>query len=111
MTPVFAAWLVEVGIIGVRDLSQSRRLPVPSELLATFVVFGALGLVAESSTFRQAANVTAWGIVIATLLSSKVDFLSPVGEFFGGKGIAPASPQPLSEPFGPGGSFGRTAVA
>lgn len=86
MSPVMAAWLAEVGIITVRDLTGPRRLPLPSELLATFVVFGGLGLVAESSTWRGAANTTAWGLVVATLLSAKVDFLRPVGEFLSGSG-------------------------
>lgn len=74
--------MVEVGIIAVRDLSQERRLPLPSELLATFVVFGGLGLLAESETFRGAATATGWGIVVATILSSKADFLKPVAGFF-----------------------------
>lgn len=86
------AWMVEVGIIGVRDLSgPTRRLPLPSELLATFVVFGGLGLISESSTFAGAANATAWGIVIATLLSARVDFLKPVGQFFAGTGPSAAA--------------------
>jgi hypothetical protein len=86
------AWLAEVGIISVRDLSQSRRPPLPSELLATFVVFGGLGL-APGQAARPAAAV-AWGIVVATLLSSRVDFLKPVGDFFAGSsgGSGPVSP-------------------
>jgi hypothetical protein len=79
-----AAWLVEVGIISVRDFVGSKRPPLPSELLATFVVFGGLGLVGESQTWKGAAGATAWGIVLATLLSSRVDFLKPVGDFFAG---------------------------
>lgn len=88
MNPVMAAWAVEVGIIAVRDLTGPRRLPLPSELLATFVVFGGLTVVAGSPTWRGAANATAWGLVIATLLSSKVDFLRPIGEFLAGGGPA-----------------------
>lgn len=87
MNPVLLAWGVEVGIIAVRDLTGPRRLPLPSELLATFVVFGGLAAVGDSSpTFRGAANATAWGLVVATLLSSKVDFLAPVGDFLAGRG-------------------------
>lgn len=94
MGPVTIAWLAEIGIIGVRDLSQAKRLPLPSELLATFVVFGGLGLMAESPTVRGAANATAWGIVIATLLSSRVDFFKPVGDFFAGNPTPAPAPQP-----------------
>lgn len=93
MGPVMAAWLVEVGIISVRDLVGPRRLPLPSELLATFVVFGGLTLTAQSPTFRGAANTTAWGLVLATILSSKVDVLRPVGDFMSGQtGAGPAGP-------------------
>lgn len=92
MGPVMAAWLVEVGIISVRDLVGPRRLPLPSELLATFVVFGGLALTAESPTFKGPANATAWGLVLATVLSSKVDVLRPIGEFMSGQtgGAGPA---------------------
>lgn len=78
------AWLVEIGVISVRDFVAVHRPPLPSELLASFVVFGTLGVVSESQTFKGAAGATAWGIVVATLLSSKVDFLKPVGDFFAG---------------------------
>lgn len=76
-----------MAIIAVRDLAGPKRFPLPSELLATFVVFGGLTVVADSSsTFRGAANATAWGLVVATLLSSKMDFLKPVGDFLSGSG-------------------------
>lgn len=81
------AWLAEVGIISVRDLVGPKRPPLPSELLATFVVFGGLGL-ASGEAQRPAAAV-AWGIVLATLLSAKVDFLRPIGAFFGGNATTP----------------------
>lgn len=77
---------MEAGIITIRDLTgPARRFPLPSEFLATFVVFGGLALGSESQTWKGAANATAWGIVVATLLSSKVDFLKPVGDFFAGQ--------------------------
>jgi hypothetical protein len=88
---VTVAWLAEVGIIAVRDLAGPRRFPLPSELLSTFVVFGGLGLVSQSSAARGAASATAWGIVVATLLSAKVDFLKPVGDFFGGGSVSATS--------------------
>lgn len=84
MSGVLLAWLVEMGIISVRDLAKVHRPPLPSELLASFVIFGSLGMLAESETARPVANVTAWGLVVATFLSSSVDFLKPVGDFLGG---------------------------
>lgn len=84
MGAVMAAWLAEIGIIAVRDLTGPKRIPLPSELLATFVVFGGLGLVSESETARGPAATTAWGLVIATLLSARVGFLKPVGDFLAG---------------------------
>ena len=103
-----AAWAVEVGVIGVRDLSgPARRFPLPSELLATFVVFGALSVVAGNPAGRRPANAVAWGLVVATLLASKVDVLKPIGDFLGGMGpsavggppTAPATqPTPPAQP-------------
>lgn len=87
MNPALAAWAVEVGIISVRDLSQNKRLPLPSEFLSTFIVFGTLAALAGTGTGRKPASAVAWGLVVATFLASKVDFLKPVGEF-----LAPAQP-------------------
>jgi hypothetical protein len=95
VNPVFLAWGAEIGVITVRDLAGQRRLPLPSELLATFVVFGGLSVIAGNPTARPAANATAWGLVLATLivayapleeggLASKL--LAPVGDFLAGKG-------------------------
>lgn len=84
-----AAWAVEVGVVTVRDLAQHRRPPLPSELLATFVVFGALGLLAIPAP--KAAATVGWGLVVATFLSSRVDFLGPVGRFMSGGFAAPST--------------------
>lgn len=92
MGSVTAPWLAQVGIITVRDLANTgdRHPPYPSELLATFVIFGALGLL--SGPAPKAATYMGWGIVLATLISSKVDVLGPLGRFLGGN-PAPANPQ------------------
>lgn len=97
-----AAWLVEVGIISVRDLAGPKRPPLPSELLATFVIFGGLGAISGSSTARQPAAAVAWGIVVATLLSAKVDFLKPVGDFLTGSAGGAAAAPPAAQPKGAG---------
>lgn len=104
MGGVFLAWLVEVGIISVRDLSGPRRLPLPSELLGSMVVFGVLGVVGESDTFRRPVTVVAWGLVLSTVLaayneqtgkpkSPVLDVLGAAGGFLGG---APTTPAPAS---------------
>jgi hypothetical protein len=98
VNPVMVAWMVETGIIAIRDLTGPKRLPLPSELLATFIVFGGLALATESPTFRGAANATAWGMVIATALSTRVDFQRPVGEFMSGRGPAATTPTPTHPP-------------
>jgi hypothetical protein len=91
MNPVFTAWLVELGVIAVRDLTTEKRLPLPSELLASGVIFGALGGMAASPTFGNAAKATAWGLVLATLIASgntknaNLGVLQTFGDFLGGK--------------------------
>lgn len=84
MNAVGAAWLAEIAFIVIRDFAGPKRPPLPSELLATFVVFGALGVIAGNGTARRPAVAAAWGLVVATALSAKVDFLKPVGDFLSG---------------------------
>lgn len=102
MNGVFLAWLVELGVITARDLTTVKRLPLPSELLASGIIFGTLGAMSESPTFGKAARYTAWGLVVATVIPTVVtgydargkpiekakgalDFLQVVGDFLGGK--------------------------
>lgn len=80
---VSSAWAVEVGIISVRDLAKEKRPPLPSELLSSFIVFGGLSML--SVVAPAPAGLVAWGLVVATVVSSQVDFLGPVGNFLGGK--------------------------
>jgi len=99
VNPVFTAWLVELGIIAVRDLTTAKRLPLPSELLASGVIFGALGGLAESQTFNTAAKATAWGLVLATLIASgnkgnaNLGVLQTFGDFLGGSTATLQQPQ------------------
>src|SRR5579862_3984919 len=69
MNPITVAWLAEVGIISWRSVKNNARPPLPSELLATFIVFGGLSLLANNPKAAQIANITAGGFVIATLLN------------------------------------------
>lgn len=83
-------------MIAVRDLTgPKRRLPLPSELLATFIVFGGLSVAAGNATLRRPANVAAWGLVLATVLVAYApmtegglasQLLQPVGDFLAGVG-------------------------
>lgn len=100
MNPLFLPWVAEVGIISVRDLSEKHRPPLPSELLASFVVFGFLGLF--TGVAPRAAVLTGWGLVLATLLSSSVDILGPVGDLLSGKTGAKGGRDPGTATMPPG---------
>lgn len=62
-------WVTEIAFISYRDVTQNKpaRPPLPSEFLATFVVFGGLTLVAQANT--RVASLMGWGFVIATALN------------------------------------------
>lgn len=86
MNPVVIPWLVEIGIISWRSLSGAhfstqksgqgsfaqsviktsgvKRPPLPSELLATFVIFGTYAVISEKNA--QIGQLLAWGTVLAT---------------------------------------------
>lgn len=103
---LFAAWAVEVGIITVSDLVDHHRPPLPSELLASFVIFGALaGL---SGPAPKAAAVTGWGLVIATLLGKRVSALQSVAQFMSGDIGRAHLPSTGGTGGGPAGSTGVT---
>lgn len=63
-----AAWITETVIVSWRAFHQEHRPPLPSEFVAAFVLYGALGLIAESPTARPAATALGWGLVVATAL-------------------------------------------
>jgi hypothetical protein len=73
MNGVMAPWLTEIVVIGFRDwtgkgAAGTRHLPWPSELLATFVLYGILSLAPEGQ-WSTAAAAVGWGFVAATLLN------------------------------------------
>lgn len=84
---VLSAWLVEIGLITWRDLSnKTDRLshtingfPLPADYLATFVVFGSLGLVPKDSNASKAATLAAWAFVVATYINALPGVLNPSG--------------------------------
>ena len=75
MIGVLSAWLVEVGLITWRDFKRGSTgniagLPIPADYLATFVIYGALGMLGHGSNpdRTKLAGITAWGFTIATAL-------------------------------------------
>ena len=87
MGGVFAAWLVEVGIITWRDLTGKAKnhtvagLPLPADYLATFIIFGALGLVPKDNVgASRAATLTAWAYVVATYMNVAPSLVNPTGK-------------------------------
>lgn len=93
MTGLLAAWGVEAGIVTYRSFRTQQRPPLPSDFVATFILFGTLGLVAESPTLAPAATLVGWGVVLATVLN-----LGPfeAGAIAGGQSLSstnsPSSP-------------------
>lgn len=73
MPGVLAAWLVELGLITYRDikggsLDSIAGLPLPADYLATFIIFGGLGMLARTKA-NNVAGLLAWGVVIATYMN------------------------------------------
>lgn len=100
MNPVVIPWMIEIGIISWRTLSGKRasaipfspfpassglsgptgskgftvtgpkRPPLPSEVLSTFIAFGAFGVIADSGEQgRRIGGLLAWGLVLATFIN------------------------------------------
>lgn len=90
MASLVVPWAAQVGVITARDFASDHRPPLPSELLASFVVFGFLAGIAIPAP--KAATLAGWGIVLATVLASSTDFLGPVGDFLAGKPAAGSKP-------------------
>lgn len=86
MNPITISWLAEVGIITWRSVKNNSRAPLPSELLATFIVFGGLSLVGNNSEARKPAGIAAAGFVVATLLN----FFDPTFSTTGGNPTSPS---------------------
>lgn len=64
-TAVQVPWMVEIGIITWRSVKKEKRPPLPSEILASFIVFGAFSLIPND----RIASLMSWGIVIASALN------------------------------------------
>lgn len=77
MNNVLYPWLIEAGFLTWRTVTRGRpqqagggKIPWPADYVSTFVVFGALGVIADSSPgASRAATLAGWGFVIATVLN------------------------------------------
>jgi len=76
MNQVMAAWLVEAALITYRGAKQGRfknnpvpGLALPSEYIATVIVFGGLSLIPSSGDGGRVAAAAGWGLVMATFLN------------------------------------------
>jgi hypothetical protein len=67
------AWLTEVVLISYRGAKAGGQgtgdvpLPLPSQYVSTFIIYGALGLLPDSAS--GFASAVGWGFVLATLLN------------------------------------------
>jgi hypothetical protein len=84
MGAVLLAWVVEAGIITWRDVSKKipnhtvQGLPIPSDYLATFLIFGALGFVPKDNAgASRAAALIAWAYVLATFMNAAPSIINP----------------------------------
>lgn len=83
---VLLAWAVEMGLITWRDLTGKdpthviNGFPLPADYLATFIVFGTLGLVPKDNQgASRAATLAAWAFVIATYMNALPAVVNPSG--------------------------------
>ena len=84
MGAVLTAWLAEVGIITLRSFKSEGTLaglPIPSQYLATFALYGSLSLVKAGSNAAKFAGALAWGFTIATALN----YFNPTNPLKSGK--------------------------
>ena len=87
MGGIFLAWIVEVGIITWRDLTGKAKnhtvsgMPIPADYVATFIIFGALGMVPKDNVgASRTATLTAWAYVVATYLNVAPALINPTGK-------------------------------
>lgn len=91
---MMAAWATELILITLKDLginipgvkwangsaNRVNGLPLPADYLATFLVFGVLAVIDDASpAAHKFATWTAWGVVVASLLSG-IDPTDPLGK-------------------------------
>jgi hypothetical protein len=65
---LLTAWFASLGITTWRTVTKLQRPPLPSEIVASMIVFGGLSLVSSSDTAAPAATLFGWGVVVAQFL-------------------------------------------
>ena len=75
MNSLLAAWLAETVLITYRGAKQGgsknnpvAHMPLPSEYIGSFIVFGGLSLV-PGPNGQRVAGLFGWGVVVATFLN------------------------------------------
>lgn len=63
-----AAWFASLGLVSWRTVHNMKRPPLPSEVLATIVVFGGLSMLSVSETAAPVAMLFGWGVVVSQVL-------------------------------------------
>jgi hypothetical protein len=89
---VTAPMVAELVIITADSIVNEHRAPLPSRLIAVFLVFGVLGA-AQRTNAAKAAQVFGWSLVLATFYNSArpgrppgaIGALNAVGDFMSGK--------------------------
>lgn len=104
MSAVLLAWVTEIGLITWRDLTGKAKdhvisgFPLPADYLATFIVFGTLGMVPRDNVgASRAAGLAAWAFVLATYMNALPGPLNPSGQPKA-KSAAVATASPTSTP-------------
>ena len=76
MNSIVSAWIVEAALITYRGSRQGKfknnpvpGLAMPSQYLATVIVFGGLSLIPQNSDAARVASALGWGLVVATFLN------------------------------------------
>jgi hypothetical protein len=67
MSGLLSAWLVSMGILSWKQVTQEHEPPVPGSLVAVSLVFALLGIVGEWNS--GVAALTGWGLVTAQAIS------------------------------------------
>ncbi len=75
MRGVTMAWFAGLGLITWRSFKQTRKPPVPGQLLGASGAFALLALLAEYQPAAGAAALLAWGLDVAALLQVLPDML------------------------------------
>lgn len=85
MNAILLSWLVEVGLISLNSITkgppagavasaankanfEGKRMPLPADLVASAIVWGALGILAEWHQATKVATLIGIGLNVATFL-------------------------------------------